>query len=597
MAEFTSVSIDGRSASRARRQALSSGRAALPPANERVRSGSRSATVPDGIASAAAPTLEVAPERVELPIATPVVKTHAGSSCREVARARRAEAARHGRGDAPAAEPSRPPRIGRLEYAPKVETSQTHAGQSVTGVRIGHGRAVTGDERGWALPISGTQYIGTESGAAARPSAPKVGRARTPGGSVVSGTLVRSSVHVTGDEAGANIAITGEADGRIDDDVTPRGDHGVSTTAQFGRQMGSIGRGNGANLARSAQSFGSRERSRQPAIESTDGGQTVTGSAVGRSIRVTGDEAGACRTLTGDQYLMPARRQAACGGRSGGTAPAALINAERPDPVSGAKVNVGRTAHGRRVTGIDVEHHRLVTGDEPGTCAAITGSSYQGGSSIAQWCDDAQVAESEARVGPRPAPARVTGDSPRAGGAVTGAGRGAGRDITGTSYDQAPADDAALPAQPVAALDDRFSVRSPQRTAHLSAPGNGRITGSFAVGDGKVTGNLEFVGRARRGADDAAAPARLQLTGEGRSTGRTITGSAYSSRLAVTGTEGATAAARNPSRQGSKPRAFAGAVRFKALASTEEPKHLVTGMFGYSSDSAAKVTLSGGAQG
>jgi hypothetical protein len=294
---------------------------------------------------------------------------------------------------------------------------------------------------------------------------------------------------------------------------------------------------------------------------------------------------------------MPASRQAACGGRSGGTAPAALINAHRPDPVTGGKVQVGRTAHGRRVTGVDVEHHRLVTGTAPGTCATITGSSYQGGSSVYEWCDDAQVAQTEARVGPRAISAQVTGDTPRPDDAVTGIARGAARAITGTPYYRAGGDERTSLAQPVAAQDDRFSVRSPQRTAHLNAGGDGRITGSFAGGDGKVTGNLEFVFRPRRSAEDDQAPARLQITGEGRTSGRAITGGAYDAHSSVTGTEGAIAAARNPSQRGSKPRPFAGASRFKALASHEEPKHLVTGMFGYSSDSAAKVTLSGGAQG
>jgi hypothetical protein len=153
----------------------------------------------------------------------------------------------------------------------------------------------------------------------------------------------------------------------------------------------------------------------------------------------------------------------------------------------------------------------------------------------------------------------------------------------------------------VAALDQGFSIRSPQRAAQLQAqtradpPANeDRITGSFAVGGGKVTGNLEFAGRARlRAPDDAAA--HTKVTGEGRGGGK-ITGDSWSETSRVTGTDNAFSVMRNPSERGPKAKPFAGAVRFKAEANREEPKHLVTGMSGYSSKTGARVTLSGGAQ-
>ncbi len=479
--------------------------------------------------------------------------------------------------------------------------SQTQGGGRVTGVRIDGTRHITGDERGLTLPVSGTQYIGADSGAAWRAGGPKVGLARTDGGAIVSGTLVRSKVRVTGDEAGGAISITGEADQRIDDDVTARPAQGGSPAAQFARQTDSHGQTGRSNLGRSAQVFGSRNRDRgsRIALESTEGGMPVTGSAIGRSIRVTGDEAGACRAVTGDQYLAPARRQAECGGG----APAAQIGGDRPDPVTGSKVSVAHTWSGRRVTGIDVEQHPRVTGSASGACAAVTGSPYQGARTVYSWCDDAAVDEAERRLLLRTPASTVTGDTPANDALVTGTARGAARDITGTPYYTEALAEELPAAAPVAEIDERFSVRSPQRSAHLragsekpSGSGAARITGSFASGHGKLTGNLEFVFRPRQpAAGDVAA--RMQLTGEGRATGRAITGEAWGEQSNVTGTEGAFAGARNPSERGGKPRAFAGASRFKALASSEEPKHLVTGMFGYSSDSAAKVTLSGGAQG
>jgi hypothetical protein len=143
-------------------------------------------------------------------------------------------------------------------------------------------------------------------------------------------------------------------------------------------------------------------------------------------------------------------------------------------------------------------------------------------------------------------------------------------------------------------------VRSPQRAAHVLAgpaqPGGpSRITGSFAVGVDKVTGNVEFLAapRARPAADKA--PAHDRISGEGLTVSR-ITGDAWGAHPAVTGTDGAFAADRNPSARGPKAKAFAGSAAFKSQAVTEEPKQLVTGMF-YFAKTGARVTLSGGAQG
>ena len=538
-------------------------------------------------------------ETTVLPRAVPVASADDRSSCRDQALARRMEQSRRGRGDTPASQPTRPPRIGTLEYAPKVVVSQTQSGMRVTGVRRERGGHVTGDARGLALPVSGTQYIGVDSGAAWRAGGPKVGLARTPGGALVSGTLIRSNVSVTGDEAGRSVTITGEADGRIEDDVTARSGQNVGAAAQFARQADPHGHSVHSNLGRSARFFGSRERERSNAIESTDGGIPVTGSAIGRSVRVTGDEAGTCREVTGNQYLAPARRHVACGG---GATPTSSVT-DRNDPVTGAKVTVAQTWGGRHVTGIDVEQHPRVSGNAPGACAIVTGSPYQGARTAYSWCDDSAVAQTESRLLARASSVVVTGDTPLNDALITGLARGAARDVTGTPYYREALPATEPPAAPVVAINQRFSVASPQRSAHLNAGStapvvdNGRrITGSFAIGHGKVTGNLEFVFRPRPPANGDVA-ARLRVTGEGRAAGRAITGEVWGEQANVTGIDGSVAGMRNPSERAGKPHAFAGAGRFKTLAGHEEPKHLVTGMFGYSSDSAAKVTLSGGAQG
>jgi hypothetical protein len=503
-----------------------------------------------------------------------------------------------------------------------VVASTTHGRQTVTGVRIGTGSQVTGVDAGASLPVSGTQYIGADGGAPVRGGGPKVGLARTPLGKIVSGTLVRSRVAITGDEAGRAIAITGEAEQRPEDDLTERAEAGAFGSAQFQRQADPHGHSIfGTNLGRSIRHAGSRDRRRSAPLESTEAGLAITGSAVGRTGRVTGDEDGACRQVTGDQYLSPARAQTECGGSGGGTAVPAQSGLARRDPVSGGKVSVALSWARNRITGPDVEHDPRVTGDAPGSCASITGTPYQGPRTIGGWCDPAAADAAESRLTRQPATCAVTGDTPlhavsSAGPGVTGTGRGALRSITGTPYfrDSVPAE---IAADPVGRLDARFSVRSPQRAAHLaassallppdaaaapsaaaaSANAVGRITGSCAVGAGKVTGNLEFAFKARPAPEPGAKPARALLTGEGRTTGRRISGDCWTDHRHVTGTEGFTAAQRNPSERAGKPQAFAGAGRFQALAKQEDPKQLVTGMFGGSSNSAAKVTLSGGAQG
>jgi hypothetical protein len=529
---------------------------------------------------------------------------------------RRAILSQRGRGDEPAAPPTRPPRQGTLQYAPKVAESQTHGGQVVTGSRIGRGTKVTGDEPGATLPVSGTQYIGASDGPPVRSGGIKVGLARTAGGGVVSGTLIRSKVHVTGDEAGRTI-ITGEAEQSDADDLTPRSGESAPVSAQFNRQANPHGHSVfGTNLGKSASTFGSRERTREAPIESTENGLSITGSAVGRGGRVTGDEEGACRQVTGNQYLTPARAECGGAGSAGGaTKPGARAGAMRRDPVTGGKVSISQTWGQQRLTGTNVEHDPRVTGEAAGSCSIITGSPYQGASTVHGWCDPKVAGAAEERLTRRPAVSAVTGDVPQHSDTVTGMGRGAARQVTGSAYygAEAPSSDA---GDALSALDSRFSISSPQRSAQLRARAaketpaseTGRagavsvigtsppITGSFAVRSDRVTGNAEFHFKSRSVSDPNAAAARLRLTGEGRDHGTRVTGGSWSEQSNVTGTEGSTAAERNPSERSGKPQSFSGARRFKTLAKTEDSKQLVTGLLGWSGKTAAKVTLSGGAQ-
>ena len=510
----------------------------------------------------------------------------------ERARARRAEASRLG-----SAGISRPERQGRVRYVPKVIESPTHGGQHVTGVRIAPGVQVTGGEPGASHPISGTQYVPADGPAPAPGAGVKVGLMRTPQGLVVSGTTVRGKVPITGDEAGDRLPITGEADQRLDDDLTPRAD-GAYRSAQFPRRADPHG----------ASAVGGTLGVQPPgqALEISDDGLAVTGTAVGRSGRVTGNEAGACRPITGDQYQNLYSTE--CGAVGGGTAPADHLDRARLDPVTAGKVTVAQTWKGQQVTGPSLEYRPNVTGDEPGDCRPVTGTPYQGPSTIFGWCEPDEVDPATQRLEPRPEGVAVTGDLPMHSELVTGIERGYRNDITGSSYYGEM-----RPAEPV--VDDwvrgpfpgaqarRLAGRDPAKKRTDEAPPAscvpGRITGAFAIDAGKVTGNNEFLFRPRtvQTRDGTQTP----ITGEGRTDGRSITGTAaaWTSHGLVTGTEGYIAAGRNPTESGGVSNAWAGAGRFKNLATPGAPNEnaRVTGRVGGTPKDGVRVTVSGGAQG
>jgi hypothetical protein len=568
------TALDGRAASLARRHALSAGKSALlsTPA-ERDDSGndSRPAFVANGGSKSVGASF----------VSSPL------SSGREASLARRRAVSAGKNALPPPSERVRDGRrsaaIARLTVASNpsaAPANESLAVAAVPPVRIGDGPHVTGLQNASRISVTGEQREVTP-----RAPAAKVGFVRTTGGSIVSGSLLRGNSPVTGDESGADIRITGEADARPQDDLSPREPGRARPMSRFTARA----RPHGASVFGFSAAGNAQlpDRGESAALEATLRGLPITGSAIGRSARVTGDEAGACRALTGDQYFAAERSQMHCGGPAPESA--SKLGAQRRDPVTGAKVVVAETRGGQRISGVDLERSSRVTSRTGGLDASVTGSQYSAGGTFT----------APAFAAPSP-----TGDVPLNHGAVTGTARGASLSITGTAYyrEQSPAEASPLENR-VATIAERFSIRSPQRTAQLRAPeraaadahAESRITGTFAAGADKVTGNLEFRFRPRLPERETGA-ARLSVTGEGRP-GGVITGGAWSEKTNVTGTDGTAAVGRNPSARSGKMQPFAGARHFATFADREEPKRLVTGMFGYSSDSAAKVTLSGGAQG
>ena len=583
--------LTGQQASRARRAALVQGKSALA---QQTRATAASMSTAESVGSAAATPQSNVPQM----------------ACRGrlVAQAMRNSRARVGRGSADATRPcGRVRHADPIQYPAKVAESQSYAGKKVTGVRIGQGKNMTGDEPGAGMQVTGMQYIGREGGFNPREGGIKVGAARTVAGLVVTGSQMRSAINVTGDESNPSLRITGEADQKLADDLMDRREQGMHASMQFARQNNPHGQTVfGNNLGRSAKSVGSRERNREHVIEQTDRGMPISGTALGSSTRVSGNKTGSCRTLTGDQYLMPGNKQAICDNSQGqrGTAIGGMMSAAgRPDPVTGGKVSESESWSRQRISGVNIEHARNVTGAEAGACSAISGTPYVGPSQYESSCNADATESASARISGMGYGNRVTGDAPRNADHVTGMQRGSSRAISGTSYYSNEVEVEADEGNVIERINTGFSVSSPQRAAHLQADASAalaptaqsRISGTFAAGQGKITGNQEFNfnPRAQAGRDSD----KSRITGEGRMEGTAITGSAWGANKYVTGTEGFTASERNPSERAGSLKPFANAQIFKGKGNTRESLRQVSGMAGLSTKDAARVTLSGGARG
>ncbi len=471
----------------------------------------------------------------------------------------------------------------------KVRVTATSHGNRVTGNEVGRSEKVTGDEPGTCKNVTGTEYISANQAAAycgsSTPTPRKVGVSQTLGGRPVSGVMVGRSEKVTGDEHGAGIQTTGTQYVGADSIVTPG--HAPS-------KVGAV---------------------------HTLRGTGITGTLVGRSEKVTGNEPGTCRRVTGDEYIGGQQYDRFCGGR--------------PEPEA-PKVGFSLTNKQLVVSGTSTGRSSKVTGDEPGTCKAVTGTPYAGLEQAGEWCAPEAVRGIRQRTPARagtPGP-RLSGLQPGIGGVMTGAGKGACEPVSGTPYvgvDQyneacgaAQGHDADFP-QPLDTQPwQQFSVQSPARAAHQQRERGGgvtgtryetsaKITGPFDLAGGKVTGTEQF--RFDRRTELPAAPVRpmgalaaqhapvsvdedarptSRVTGEGISAGLKITGDDWDRGKRVTGTEGVSARRRNPTRTGPMP-AMAG-LQPKRNDEVMQPISRVTGSSG-NTDKGSLITVSGGARG
>ncbi len=480
---------------------------------------------------------------------------------------------------------------------PKVGVMHTLKGRQLTGTEVGRSTNVTGDEYGSCKPVTGTEYLGREQfagfcGTAPRASAPeKVHELRTVGDQSITGTAIGRSERVTGDETGSCHNLTG----------TP-----YYNKADFG------------DVCREPAAGGVPK----VGVMHTLRGREVSGTMIEKSLHVTGDEYGGCKPITGTEYVGSDHYAAFCGSR-----PEATPN----------KVTVGRTWNHQNVSGTAVGRSTRMTGDEYGACTPISGTPYIGPDQYDQFCEAPETMAADQRVAERQAtPGHVvSGSQPGYDERVTGTARGACQNVSGAPYVGAdefgqvcdgpapalhprfqPPSMRSAATRPQPAPEPRpmpnggFSVETPARTAQErrerrvtgTAYGNSSgITGPSNKAMGLVSGTDEF-----RYPDErqiAPAPAETEggvqgaerVTVNGSSNGVTITGDDWQRGKNITGTEGLSTR-RNTTRRGAPRGEGRSAYVNREIERKEVPPSRITGSSGNSGEGSL-VTISGGARG
>lgn len=513
----------------------------------------------------------------------------------------------------------------------KVGAAETSHGQTVTGTRVGRGIGVTGDDYSTCRSITGTEYESADTYREMCQTEPvqsprKVHVTSTATGNSVSGNHFGRSATVTGNEPGTCKNITGNqyvGAGDVTDFCrTPTG-VGASRLTGAGAFKDRAITGN--DTGRSEKVTGGehavhRLSTNSSVTRSANGGRGangglassgVTGGMAGRSEHVTGNEPGSSRHVTGDDLVGKQQHnpnRSSTPGRSNGAGGGSGMISNR---------NVSGTVTGRA---------QKVTGNEPGTCKAVTGTPYNGAETYQDFCDSGATSMAMARAQRRRSGPGMpmTGQQPGIGGAMTGASKGACEPLTGTPYvgaDQYADACPGNPAQPGSpdlsgaagnAPWGQFSVDGPSHASrsareHSAVTGTqyeqGHITGAFSMATGKVTGTEEV-----RFGNGTGVPApayqpttvesrvKARITGEGQDSGLRITGDDWDRNENVTGTEGMSAARRNPTRRG------AGGAMAMQMADQKRnedipvPNSKVTGSSG-NTEKGSLITYSGGARG
>ena len=585
-ADSATSSMQGKSLSRARREAMSfGGKAGLGQiSTARPMANSRPAASPRPVSSAA--SVLKPPETISMPAAS-------------AAQPELKEVVSEGALDEICSTMDAPGAVGQVSSAVRKlcqQRRQVLSSQGKKGViAMSKKASVGGGLTGRAAARARREDLcenGRGNDAACRPSgrvrpdttAHKVEFGTTLSGTTVSGSLLERNSKITGIDSGTCRAITGTE---------------YIGAEQYGALCSSTPQPSPAKVG----------------LGMTGRGQRVTGVDASRGDKVTGTELAANKAVTGNEYLSVDKLESSA--------------SSRPAP---AKVGMSATRSGMSVSGTEVGRSVKVTGDEHGSCLAISGTEYAGSDQFESFCDATQQAASRALMISRGAHAG-TGSSVDTGNKVTGAERGESIALSGTPYSttsqrvsqrgannnphplargpaNAPRETAPETQPPIA--QGTFSIVTPARTGQASNANKisgtaygaiGRITGPVNLATGLVSGTPEFryqdgsapVAAPARAAPQATDAARNRLTGDGREGGFAITGAAWRRNESVTGTEGAFSQ-RNPTIRGEQRSAMIGASQLKDRERPELPVSKITGSSGSDAKGSA-ITCSGGARG
>jgi len=348
--------------------------------------------------------------------------------------------------------------------------------------------------------------------------------------------------------------------------------------------------------------------------ENLSGGVITASGKVGRSNKVSGDESGSCRSVTGTEYVGREQYDDFC--------------QSKPEPGT-AKVSFSKTTRGQVISGSKPARSERVSGDEKGTCQSVTGTPYAGLEQFEEYCKPVEKQLIQVRTQkPSDNTTRdVSGIQPGISG-LTGAEKGVCQNVSGTAYigteqqevcGVAPAQigESDFPQSLSDAPWGAFSVSSPAHAGQPQSPvqegvtgtqyEQGRISGAFSLGEGKITGTEQFrFDDKSKGSVNvsvmSSAPASIEavadsdiarITGEGIDSNLKITGNDWNRGDHVTGTEG-TSAKRNPTRRG--PISAMPSTEPKRNVEVEPSSSKVTGGTGIA-EKGAPITLSGGARG
>jgi len=534
---------------------------------------------------------------------------------------------------------------GAAKDAPwKVGESETAHGQTLTGTMVGRSQSVTGDEPSTCRSITGTEYMGADvfrefcQSDLTPSTARKVNVTTTSHGNAVSGDRVGRGKNVTGNEAGTCKSVTGDEYTSAEQSQSYCGEFAkksprkgsMAETMKGGAVTGNnVGRsekmtGDEAGMSRSltgTQYTKPEEIGNAPAKVGTSAtlrGGSVTGSMIGRRERMTGDEAGSCRNVTGDDYVGQEQYNGFCTAKA--------------DAPTDQKVGVAKTGKGMSVTGTMTGRSNHVTGNEPGSCNAVTGTPYGGAEQSENFCQAEDVAMASARNKQlRSTPAMpLTGIQPGVGGVMTGADKGACEQVSGTPYVGADQFANACPSTPATtaspdfpqaigenSVGQQFSISTPSGGAAAATgstgvtgkqSGQSHITGPFGMATGKVTGtedarfgkqNVNAVEMRPEPIAQVDGREKMRISGEGQDTGLNITGDDWGRGKHVTGTEGMSSTKRNPTIRASNSMAAMKEMAAIAQKRNEEiaiPNSKITGGSG-NTDKGSLITYSGGARG